>query len=257
VYRWTSEGVNDALRLFYRAIELDPDFASAYGIAAWCYFWRRANGWMTDPAKDSAETSRLAGKAADLGKDDAVALAFSGLALFYVVGDLDMSLTMVDRALLLNPNLAAAWNTSGLLRATVGDPDTGIEHMERAVRLNPLDPLIFLTLTWSAFAHFVASRYDQASRLAERASGEQPHFVNALRVAAATNALAGRLGEARGCIDRALRLDPGMRISNLKNRLAASFPSAHLARFVEGLRLAGPPGGREEKNGPRSSTQKT
>jgi len=241
VYRWTNEGCNDGLRLFYRAIELDPDFASAYGIAAWCYFWRRANGWMTDPAKDSAETSRLAGKAADLGKDDAVALAFSGLALTYVVGDVDMSLTMVDRALLLNPNLAAAWNTSGLLRATVGDPDTGIEHMERAMRLNPLDPLIFLTLTWSAFAHFVAGRYDQASRLAERASREQPYFVNAVRVAAATHALAGRLGEARECIDRALRLDPGMRMSNLKDRLGASFPPARLATFVEGLRRAGLP----------------
>jgi TolB-like protein len=241
VYRWTKEGVDEALRLFYRAIELDPDFASAYGVAAWCYFWRKANGWMIDAAAEAAETTRLAGRAAELGKEDAVALAFSGLALAYVAGDVDASIAMVDRALLLNPNLAAAWNTSGLLRATVGDPDTGIEHMERAMRFNPLDPLMFLTLTWSAWAHFVAGRYDQAWRLAERASREQPYFVNALRVAGACNALAGRLDEARRCIARALRLDPGMRISNLKDRLASSFPPAHLGRFVDGLRRAGLP----------------
>ena len=33
-----------------KAAELDPDFASAYGMAAWCYFWRKVDGWMTDHA---------------------------------------------------------------------------------------------------------------------------------------------------------------------------------------------------------------
>jgi TolB-like protein/Tfp pilus assembly protein PilF len=241
VYRWSKQDIDAALRLFYQAIELDPDFASAYGVAAWCYFWRKANGWMSDAAQAAAETTRLAGRAADLGKEDAVALAFSGLALAYVAGEVDASMAMVDRALLLNPNLAAAWNTSGLLRATVGDPDTGLEHMARAMRLNPLDPLMFMTLTWSAWAHFVAGRYDQGWHLAERASREHPYFVNALRVAASCNALAGRVAEARRCIARALQLDPGMRISNLKDRVASSFPPAHFGRFVEGLRRAGMP----------------
>jgi hypothetical protein len=33
----TSKGTSEALRLFYGAIELDPDFASAYSVAALCY----------------------------------------------------------------------------------------------------------------------------------------------------------------------------------------------------------------------------
>jgi hypothetical protein len=37
VYQWTREANDEALRLFYRAIELDADFASAYGQATWCY----------------------------------------------------------------------------------------------------------------------------------------------------------------------------------------------------------------------------
>src|ERR1700740_1194701 len=44
VYQWTKEGNSEALRLFYRAIELDPNFASAYGVAAWCYFVRKHRG---------------------------------------------------------------------------------------------------------------------------------------------------------------------------------------------------------------------
>jgi len=37
VYQATKHANGDALRLFYRAVELDPNFASAYGMAAWCY----------------------------------------------------------------------------------------------------------------------------------------------------------------------------------------------------------------------------
>jgi hypothetical protein len=80
-----------------------------------------------------------------------------------------------------------------------------------------------------------------SGQLAERAAREQPYFVNALRVAAASNALAGRLDEARQCMARALRLDPGMRVSNLKDRLGGRFPPVHFVRFVDGLRRAGLP----------------
>jgi TolB-like protein/Tfp pilus assembly protein PilF len=40
LHRGATESSNDALQLFHRAIELDPDFSSAYGLAAWCHLWR-------------------------------------------------------------------------------------------------------------------------------------------------------------------------------------------------------------------------
>jgi hypothetical protein len=42
VYLWTRESISEGLRLFYMAIELDPHYASAYGMAAWCYTRRKA-----------------------------------------------------------------------------------------------------------------------------------------------------------------------------------------------------------------------
>ena len=100
---------SEALRLFLRAIELDPDFAAAYGMAAWCYVWRKANGWVTDRAKEVAEAERLARRAVALGKDDAVALARGGHALAFVVGELDAGAAFIDQALVLNPNFAVGW----------------------------------------------------------------------------------------------------------------------------------------------------
>src|SRR5437588_424676 len=67
----TSEGTSAALRLFYGAIELDPEFASARGMAALCYAQRRAFGWTSDLAREVAEAARLARGAIQAGKDDA------------------------------------------------------------------------------------------------------------------------------------------------------------------------------------------
>lgn len=60
LYLWTAEGIDGALRLFYRAIELDPEFGSAYGMAAWCYTRRMANGRMINSSQEIAETARVA-----------------------------------------------------------------------------------------------------------------------------------------------------------------------------------------------------
>src|SRR3546814_5498046 len=53
---------------------LDPSDAAAYGMAAWIYFWRKINGWMADRPQEASEGARLARRAVELGRDDAVAL---------------------------------------------------------------------------------------------------------------------------------------------------------------------------------------
>jgi len=116
IYQVTRESTDDALRLFYRAIELDPCFAPAYALTTWCYVQRKVNGWITNRAHEVAETARLARRAMTLGKDDAVACCYAGAGLAYVVHDLDTGRAFIDRALVLNPNLAVAWLLSGWAR---------------------------------------------------------------------------------------------------------------------------------------------
>jgi TolB-like protein len=162
VYLETLQSHRMALQLFYKAIELDPDFASAYGMAAYGYCQRKTNGWIADRETEIAEAARLARQAVELDKDDAVALTWGGFALAYVVRELDSGVAFIDRALMLNPNLAAAWIASGWVRTWLGKPDLAIEHLARAMRLSPLDPLTNRTRTATANAHFFAGRYDEA-----------------------------------------------------------------------------------------------
>ena len=240
VYRWTREGVSDALRFFYKAIEHDEEYASAYGATAWGYYWRMVNGWMEDRNSEIAEVVRLSRGAAQFGKDDAIALTFGGIALGRVAREVETGITMIDRALALNPNLASAWHASGFLRTFLGEYDQAIEHLTHAVRLNPLDHLSFHTQAVIALGHYLSDRIDVAWPIAEQACREQPKLTSALRLAAAANARAGRSREAREYMEQALALDPHQRLSNLKDRIGPFRPQG-LAKYLDGLRLAGFP----------------
>jgi TolB-like protein len=240
IHKGTKEANGEALKSFNRAIELDPEFASAYGMAAYCYVWRKTNGWMTNPTQETSEASRLARRAVELGGDDAVALCRAGHALGYVVGDLVAGTELVDRGLELNPNLAAGWFASGWMRNYLGEPDQAIEHLARAMRFSPLDPQIAWMQGGTAFAHFIAGQYDEASYWANKALVGRPDYPTALRLAAASDALAGRLEEARNAIERLRQIDPTLRVSNLKDRIPLR-RADDLSRYEEGLRKAGLP----------------
>jgi TolB-like protein/class 3 adenylate cyclase len=242
VFEGNKESVSEALRLFYRAVELDPEFAAAYGMAAWCYVLRMNYSWIADDAHEAAELERVARQATRLAREDAVALYTGGFALTRVVGDLEASAALIDQALSLDPNLAAAWHLSGWVRILLGEPELAIAHMAQAMRLNPLDPLIFGMQNGTAAAHFLAGRYDEASSWAETALRTHANYAPALRIAAASHALAGRFAEAKKFMIRMRQIDSDLRVSKLAE-LAPFRRPEDLVRYAEGLLKAGLPEG--------------
>ncbi len=240
VYKRNADANSEALRLFYKAIELDADFASAHAMAAWCYTWRWINGWMIDRTQEIAEGLQLARRALELGADDALALARSGQALALLGHDVEGGLVHVHRALQLNPNLAVAWYLNGWLTAYSGEPDLAIEHEARAMRLSPLDPGLYHMQVGTAFAHLLAGRYDEAAAWANKAFRNEPNYMPAAAVTSAGYALAGRLDEARLAMQRLRQIDPVLRMSNLKDWFPIRRPE-HFAIWADGLRKAGLP----------------
>jgi len=237
-YLGTRDAIAEALALFSKAIARDPDFGAAHGMAAWCHLWRHVNGWAVSRSEGEAETQYLARRAAVTGKDDAVALCFGGLALAFVTNDCEGGIALIERALALNPNLASAWNASGWVKTFLGETDLAIEHIQRAMRLSPLDPLMFLMYLVTALAHFVAGRYSEAALWAGKALREQPNFLATIRLSAASHALSGQLDHARNAIIRARELDPAMRLSNLRDRVGPFRPD-DFSKYREALRMAG------------------
>ncbi len=239
-HKGSRAAIGAALPLFNKATELDPDFASAYAMAAWCYFWRKVNGWMTDCPREIAEGTALARRAVEVGKDDPVALARSGHALAHLAGELDGGIMMIDKAVTLNPNFAPAWFLGGFLQIWRGEHDDAIGRFERAMRLSPLDPEMFRVHAGVAMVHLLARRFDDASSTAEKAFRDFPSFLVVVGTMAASHAFAGRLDEARRAMDHLRRLDPDLRVSNLRDWLPLQRPQ-DLALLTDGLRRAGLP----------------
>src|SRR6266581_1654901 len=242
LYQFGNRQANEeTLRLFNRAIELDPDFASAYALAALCYVWAKINGWFSNTANDMAEVTRLAQRAVELGKDDAAALAPSGWALAFVVHDLEAGAALSDRALALNSNLAEAWFWGGWVKIWLGEPEAAIERFARALRLSPLGPFVAGMRSGTAFAHFFLGRYDEAVSWAAMTLQDNPDSQPGLRIAAASNAMVGRPEQAHKAMARLRQLNPALRISNLKDVLPPFRRAEDLSRYEEGLRRAGLP----------------
>src|SRR5262249_49371171 len=197
-------------------------------------------GWITDRARETAECARLAYRAAELGKDHAATLAKAAHAIAYVARDMDSGALFIERALKLNPGLAAAWYVSGWIRLFLAEPATAIEPLTRAIRLSPFDPSAFKMHAGLAYAHFFAGRYDDASEMAASPLLTRPNYLTAVRAGAASHALAGRFDKARNLMAHMRKCDPALRISNLPE-LVPLGRSQDFARWAGGLHKAGLP----------------
>ena len=140
-----------------------------------------------------------------------------GHTLGVLLDDLETAVTLIDRALALNPNYALAWALGGWMRACLGEPEAAMERHARAMRLSPLDPDLSQMQCGMGFALLMLGRYDDASAWGEKAYRGQPNFLAAAALTAGSHALAGRTEESRPAMERVRLIDPSLRLSNLKD----------------------------------------
>ena len=240
LYQLNGEATNRTLAWLNQALELDPDFARAHCLKAFCFSWRKMNSWMTNPPGEIAEAGRHARRAVELDSDDAWVLALAGYTLATVLGDFDDGVAYVDQALVLNPNLAIAWGGSAWIRVFLGELDIAIDHAGRYMRLSPLDPNMQSLHNATASAHLFARRFKEAASWAKRSIQTKADFHPGLRLAASAEALAGNMTAAFKYRERLQQLDPGLRLSNVRN-LTGPYRALDFELYLEGLRKAGLP----------------
>ena len=238
-HRWTRRGQQGCAALFYRAIEIDPDFALAYGMAALCYAQRMMNGWMVDRKQETSKAALLAERAVELGRDDAVALSSAGIARLRVVGEIDAAAAFIERALALNPNLAQAWYGASFVKNCNGEPELALQYLNHAMRLSPIDPLMYNLHTGTALAHFWRAG-TRIRIMGGTGIARQSEFLPGVADGRGKSCARRAAGAGKDAIARLRELDPTLRISHLKEILPLR-RADDSARFAEGLRMAGLP----------------
>ena len=238
----------EALRLLRRAIDIDPAYGAAYGLAARCYQFQKLFGWVPPSDPRFREGVRLAHVAVDVGKDDSEALWMAGLALVQLAGEVKHGRLLIDKSLSLNPNSTSAWIASCFVHAYLGNVEAAMEHFARAQRLNPLDSMHHVQTHAAATAHFLAGDCKAAAECADKAVSERPTYPPALRMKIATCVLLGKLEEARTWLQRLLSVNPNETVLSVRGYLAPQwqYKQQALNSLLEGLRLAGLPTGEDE-----------
>jgi adenylate cyclase len=205
------EDADKALPLLSKAIELEPDFAAAHAIIAWCHEQRYLRGGIQ-------EETRLAGlRHARLaiagGGDDAAALATAGFVIAVCGRDFETALTAFDRSFALSSSSALALGLSSIVRAWRADDGIAVEQANRALRLSPFDPLVILPYIGLAYAHFAAGRFEETIAAASLATQVNPRFTVPQILHAAALGRLDRNEDAKIAVQRLLELQPGLTVA--------------------------------------------
>jgi len=236
-YLTTREGVAEAIRLYHRALELDPGFGFVAALAGLCHMRNVVWGYSTDPQSDRKEAVRLLRLALSLDGGDPETLAVAAAISAFMVGDCESEIEMADRAVALNPNSFYAWSCRGHVFRVAGLPEEAIRSFERAIRMSPVDPGLRSRFGGMAMAFIELRRFDEAIVAGKKAQRQNPSYSPAYRCLASAFAHLGRDAEAREAAARLLETDPAFTISVFIARGGQS--NAKL--MIEGLRKAGLP----------------
>jgi adenylate cyclase len=236
LYSSTREGSVEAIQLLHHALEIDPRYGAAASLAASCHLHNISHGWAVDPKSAIEEATRLSRLALNVDGNDPEALAIAGRVTAFS-GDIDAAIDLVDRAVALNPNSANAWLRRGLTYRHVGRPDEALRSFERAIRLSPVDPWIFLMFTGMGIAFIDLRRFDEAVAFARKALRINQASSMVYRCLAVALAHLGRQAETKEAVTHMLELEPNFRITEWVDRTSSS----KLQVFIDGLRKAGLP----------------
>ncbi|MGY4232948.1 adenylate cyclase [Bradyrhizobium sp. USDA 4449] len=236
-YTMSEEGFAQAILLCSRALEIDPRYSAAVRLLADMHGLKPAQGWSKDVKSDYADAMRFGRRALEIDGADPDTLAMFGRGLAAFSNDYDTAKGMVDRAVALNPNSARAWSERGWTYRYMKKADEALVSFERAVRLSPVDPKIYDTLTGVASTLIIMRRDDEAVENSRRALALNSRFTSAYRCLAAALAHLNREAEAKEAASALLEIEPSFRISAWAN-YGGQWQGE---RFLEGLRLAGLP----------------
>ena len=157
--RSSKEEFEQTVRLFSRAIEIDPDYADAYAGLAMAHNLDFQNHWSGEP--DALGRARhFAELAVGKGPDQPYP-RFVTAVLAIWSRDLAKAQRESEAALAINPNYAMALGTLALVEIYSGNPEAAISTAERAMRLDPA--FTHQTLHFLGTAYLVAGKYETAA----------------------------------------------------------------------------------------------
>ena len=228
--------------LLGRALELEPHYAKAHALLAWCMGQQIFMGQAV--RAETLPGAIAAAQTAVVLDDNDPWTHFAAGTVNYVARRTDDAVSSLRKAIDLNPSFAMAYHQLGGALTFGGRAEEGIEAIATGMRMSPLDPFNAQALVWLAFAQYFTGRLADAEASARAALQQRPSYPMGLRVLAVTRAEAGALDEAKAALAESIRVEGHSSAEVFAKLLEERVPFTRAAdreRYFNALRKAGLP----------------
>jgi len=237
-YRHSKADNIEAQGYFERALALDPQYPQATAALAIAVCNAGYLGWSENQERNFEESFNLAQRA--VGSDGRYPNARFALALTCMYTHRsDRAIAEFQQAIKLNPSFAAAYAVLGHMLTYAGRPEETIPLVEKAIRLSPNDPRLFIWLPALAGAHYQLGHYEQAIEAGRRSWTLNRNWPVGLTYVLAALGQLGRTEEARTVLPSFKALRPIDLAGWERNARRVFTDRAAVDHLRDGLRRAG------------------
>jgi len=240
LWRINEKDLKAAQKLFYKAIEMEPDSGLGQADLAWSYGYQGFCGW--GDFEEVVQNGLVAAeKAIAADEMDAYALAAAGAAHCFSK-DASNGIALARQAIKYNYNLAAAHTVLALGLFQTAAYDDALKHVDTSFELSPRDPLRSIMLAVRGIIYLLTGQHQEILDNAEAQVRDFPEMPTGWRQMACGYAQMGRIDEANAIVNnKILQIDPGHTASEAGRKVPFGKNEEARACFVNALVKAGLP----------------
>ena len=202
LYEMRDTSILEARRMFSLAIETDPGYSRAYSGLAFTYSIGLRFFGETDRTAGTERLIEAAKRAVELDVADSKAHVVMALAYMYALPPQPtFAVAAAREAIALNPDDPQANSVLGVaLSLSAARFEEGISWIEKAVAINPRDPINHLYLSQLSLAYLCAGRIERSVEIAEEALRRKHGFIESHLALASALGHLNRAEDARNAI---------------------------------------------------------
>ena len=232
--KFTPEGNHKAREMYKETVDLDPE-PIGYFMLGWTYLIEEWYGWSKSPKKSLRKAAEFGQKALEL--DDSLPEAHSLMGCIHLVKrEYDKAVEWGQRSIDLRPNGADVLTLYAITLRNVGRMEEAISLHEKAIRLNPIPPIHYLSYLGACYSG--TERYEDAINILKRALKINPEDFHTNISLTVAYSLSGRESEAKATAEKVLKLNPNFSLGWYEKTLTYK-NLADREHFINALRKAG------------------
>jgi tetratricopeptide (TPR) repeat protein len=239
----SKERFNDAIKLFERALSLEPQNVRAMTGLALILCFRAGDQWSDNYPRDVGRARGIVNRALALQPENAM-LHYAYACILSLRNQWRAAITENESSIAYDHNTSRAYGDNGLYKALLGRSEEGIADLETAFRLSPRDPGNAMYQYYLCLLNNALGRWERAIEFCTKSIASDPELTDPIIQLAAANACAGRDKEANFAVARLRKARPAITIQKLQPQDEwTDDPTfkAQWARILECLRKAGLP----------------